>query len=231
MNIGDIVKSTVAYHDLLNPRAWEGNGLRSEVRAKLLQTARRFVNYLEIPNFEVLDVVLTGSMANYNYTRFSDYDLHVITRYSDLECDDLAEVFYRAKKQIWNDEHDIVIYGNEVELYVEDVGQPPVSGGVYSILDGKWIKQPNYEPPNVNDREVQIKARDLVKQIESAIGDGDPAELERLKTKIRHMRRAGLDTAGEFSVENLAFKVLRNLGYMDKLNTAYIQQQDQELSI
>lgn len=231
MKVMDLVKATVAYNDTLNPEAWQGKNLRPEVSEKLLLAAHNFVKYLEIPNFSLLDIVLTGSMANYNYTQFSDYDLHVVTRYSDLECDDLAEAFYRAKKQIWNDEHNIRIRGNDVELYVEDVDQPPVSGGVYSILEDRWIRRPRYEPPNVNDREVQAKAQDLIQQITRATESGDTADIARLKAKIRNMRRAALDTAGEFSVENLAFKVLRNMGYMDRLNTAYIQQQDQELSI
>jgi hypothetical protein len=45
------------------------------------------------------------------------------------------------------------------------------------------------------------------------------------------MRRAGLDSGGEFSVENLAFKVLRNMKYLDKLSKAYHQQQDDQLSL
>jgi hypothetical protein len=231
MKVMDLVKATVAYNNKLNPEAWAGKNLRPEVSKKLLLAAHNFIDYLQIPNFTLLDIVLTGSMANYNYTQFSDYDLHVVTRYSDLECDDLAEAFYRAKKQTWNDEHNIRIRGNDVELYVEDVDQPPVSGGVYSILEDRWIKSPNYEPPNVNDREVQVKAQDLIKQITAAIDSNDTADIARLKVKIRNMRRAALDTAGEFSVENLAFKVLRNMGYMERLNTAYVQQQDQELSI
>jgi hypothetical protein len=61
--------------------------------------------------------------------------VHVVTRYQDLECNDLAEAFYRAKKEIWNSNHDIVVHGHDVELYVEDAEQPPVSEGIYSLLD------------------------------------------------------------------------------------------------
>jgi hypothetical protein len=45
------------------------------------------------------------------------------------------------------------------------------------------------------------------------------------------MRRTGLDTTGEFGVENLTFKVLRNIGYLDKLDQEYRRQQDQDISI
>ena len=227
----DLVRSNVAYHKELNPKAWEGGRLRPEVRARLLKIATIFINYLDIPGFDALDIVLTGSIANYNYTRFSDFDLHVVTRYSDLQCDDIAAAFYRAKKEIWNNQHDIMIRGHEVELYVEDVEEPPVSGGIYSIVNDRWIKRPSYDPPRIDDRAVNNKANDLMQRIDRAVGSNDAADIDRLRTKIRNMRRSGLDTAGEFGVENLAFKIVRNLGYLDKLSTAYTQQQDRDLSL
>ena len=231
MKSSDLVKSNVAYHNELNPKAWEGGHLRPEVRDRLLQIAMIFIDYLDISNFDALDIVLTGSIANYNYTKFSDFDLHVVTRYSDLRCDDIAAAFYRAKKEIWNNQHDIMIRGHEVELYVEDVEEPPVSGGIYSVVNDRWIKKPSYNPPKINDRAVNAKANDLIQRITQAIDSNDVKDIERLRTKIRNMRRSGLDSAGEFGVENLAFKIVRNLGYLDKLSTAYTQQQDRDLSL
>ena len=54
----------------------------------------------------------------------------------------------------------------------------------------------------------------LVKQerYEEAYGDAD-----RLATKLRNFRRAGLEALGEFSVENIAFKALRNSEEIAKL--------------
>jgi hypothetical protein len=232
MRAGDFVSDNVAYNEQLSPVAWAGDQLRLPVRVALLKAAKFFTDYLDIPNFRVIDVVLTGSMTNYNYTRYSDFDLHVVTRYSDLECDDLAEAFYRAKKSIWNDNHDITIGGHDVELYVEDVEQPPVSSGMYSLLQDQWIKKPDYSPPTVDDRAVNLKVADLVKQIDVAVDRADdPEDIRRVTDKLRKMRRAGLDTTGEFGVENLTFKVLRNLGYLDKLDQEYRKQQDRDISI
>jgi predicted nucleotidyltransferase len=232
MRAKDFVTNNVAYHESLNPAAWSGNEMRPEVRYKLLEIAKVFVGYLEIPNFRVLDIVLTGSMANYNWTKFSDFDIHVVTEYGDLNADDIAEAFYRAKKQLWNDAHDIVIRGHEAELYVEDVNEPPVSAGVYSILEGKWLKEPDYSVPTINDGSINRKVKDLIKQIDKTISTADdPIDIKRVTDKIRKMRRAGLDSGGEFSTENLAFKVLRNLGYIDRLSRAYHQQQDADLSL
>jgi hypothetical protein len=230
MKAQEFVQTNVAYHNELNPVAWQGTNLKLEVRYKLLSAAKVFIDYLEVPGFQVLDVVLTGSMANYNYTKFSDFDVHVVTKYADLQCDNLAKAFYTAKKQIWNDAHNISIKGHEVELYVEDIEEPPVSGGVFGLLDNKWLTKPSYNPPQINNSAVNAKVRDLITQIQYAI-QGDSTDIKHVMDKIKHMRRAGLDKNGEFSVENLAFKILRNEGYIEKLYNAFTQRQDSELSL
>lgn len=232
MRARDFVKRNIAYHRELNPVAWDHGRLRPEVRQHLLKIANVFEQYLEIPNFKVHDIVLTGSLANYNYTPYSDFDLHVVTDYRDLECDDVAEALYRAKKEIWNNQHDITIRGHEVELYIENIAEPAVSAGMYSLLQDSWIRRPDYNPPDINDSAVNAKVADLIQQITTAIETADdPADLKRIKDKLRRMRRSGLDTQGEFGVENLAFKILRNQGYLDRLNQAYLDQQDSELSL
>ena len=232
MRAQDFITATVQYHDTLSPVAWHNETLRTEVRDKLIEIAQIFVSYLEIPNFEILDIVLAGSMTNYNWTEFSDFDLHVVTRYSDLQCDDLAEAFYRAKKTIWNNEHDINIGEHEVELYVEDVENAPVSGGIYSIFKNEWLEKPAYEKPSVDSNSVTSKVHDLTVQIDKAIEDSNnPEDLKRITDKLRKMRRNGLDTHGEFGVENLTFKVLRNMGYIERLYDAYLHKQDQQLSM
>jgi hypothetical protein len=231
MRARDFVKPNIAYHSELNPIAWHHGRLRPEVQERLLRIAKIFEHYLEIPGFQVHDVVLTGSMANYNYTQYSDFDLHVITDYRDLQCDDLAEAFYQAKKKIWNDAHDITIHGHEVELYVEDTASAPVSGGIYSVSDDQWVKEPNYDPPKINNTAVNAKVRDLVKRITAVIKERDAGAMKQLMTKLRKMRRSGLDREGEFGVENLTFKILRNQGYIDRLHQAEIDQLDAELSL
>jgi len=228
----NFVQGNVAYNSKLAPEAWQDAQLRPEVRYKLLRAAKFFIDQLEIPDFRVHDVVLTGSMANYNYTKYSDFDVHVVTRYSDLECDDLAEAFYQAKKKIWNDNHDIIVRGHEVELYVEDIDQPPVAAGIYSLLNGNWIKQPEFRRPGIDDRAVNLKVEDLITQINKTLEHADdPEDITRLFGKLRKMRQSGLDAGGEYSVENLSYKILRNLGYLDRMTQARQDQQDRDLSL
>lgn len=226
------VRSNLNYNHQLSSKAWSKNRLLPEVRYKLLNAAKFFIDSLNVPGFRVLDVVLTGSMANYNYTRFSDFDVHVVTDYNDLECDDRAEEFYRAKKTVWNNIHDIIVRGHEVEMYVEDINQPPVSGGVYSLIDDKWLHVPSYDPPKINDRAVNLKVEDIIHHIEAVIRSADdPEDIRRVVDKLRRMRRSGLDAGGEFSVENLTFKIIRNLGYIDRLEREYNNQIDTNLGL
>lgn len=225
-------QTNLDYNNQLSPKAWQKNRLRPEVRYKLLNAAKYFIQSLNVPGFRLIDVVLTGSMANYNYTRFSDFDVHVITNYQDLACDDVAEELYRAKKSLWNERHDIIVRGHEVEMYVEDQNQPPVSAGIYSLLDDRWLKIPSYNPPKINDAALNSKVQDLIKLIEKTIHTADDAgDIERLSNKLRKMRQAGLDANGEYSIENLAYKVLRNLGYLDQLYTVFNRELDQDLGL
>lgn len=228
----DVVDDTVQYNDTLEPLVWDGNKLKPEVRNRLLIIAQKFIDSLNIEDFDAKDIVLTGSMANYNYTKFSDFDLHVITDYDALECAKLAEEFYQSKKRIWNRDYDIQINGHDVELYVEDDDDPPISGGVYSILDDRWIKEPSYDNPDLDVRAVRAKTREYIRKIQDALNGHLDAEGTRaLVKKLRDMRTAGLEQAGEFSVENLAYKTLRNAGILDKLSELQKHQINTDLSL
>lgn len=230
MRSRDLTKGNIAYHNELNPAVWDGDELRVDIRYKLLEIAKRFIEYLEVPGFKLVDVILRGSLVNYNYTAYSDFDLHIVTDFSTLDCD-ITEAFYLAKKRIWNDEHDIIIRGHEVELYVEDVDAKNISAGTYSVLDNRWLSIPKYQQPDVDDRAVNAKARDLMAQITRAIKSGSIEDITRLQDKIKAMRQAGLDRAGEFSTENLAFKIIRNKGYLNRLYKNKNNKFDQELSL
>ena len=232
MNAQDLVAQTTRYNDTLNPVAWEGTSLRPEVRAHLLKVARQFVEYLEIPGFQVLDIVLTGSNANYNWNRFSDFDLHVVTDYDSLQCPDIAENFYNAKKKIWNDAHDIMIQDHEIELYIEDDDNPPHSGGMYSLMNDEWIKEPQHDEPEIDGRAIQLKVKSMLNLIRKSMEHAESAnDLKMVLVKLRDMRKSGLESGGEFGVENLTFKTLRNMGAIDMIAKAALRLQDRDLTL
>ena len=64
MRINDFTKDNIAYHDQLNSHLWENNTLKLSVRVKLLEIAKRFIDYLEVPDFKLVDIVFRGSLVN-----------------------------------------------------------------------------------------------------------------------------------------------------------------------
>lgn len=213
------IEKNIQYHDQLYPRVWFKKQMRPSVRYHLLQVAKKFIKSLDVENLPLRDVQLTGSLASYNYTAYSDFDLHIVVDRSKMGCDpDIAEEMFQAKKAVWNKTYPVTIYNHDVEVYVEDSSNPPVSNGTYSVIDGRWLSLPKKESPNINHSAVLAKSRDLMKRIDDAVQGGDTETAVELKEKISNMRKSSIADEGLYGTENLAFKVLRNQGYLDRLS-------------
>lgn len=219
----------VVYHDTLNPKLWENNQLITEVRYKLMAIAMHFAKFLNVPELNLRDVTISGSNAAYGYADSSDLDLHLVV---DMPHDhpELAEL-YSAKKNEYNFTHDITVKGIDVELYVQDVQQPHRSAGIYSLLRDTWISKPKYEPPTIRDQDVMSKARNYSARINAAMRSNDLNKCKQTMAEIRKLRQAGLEKGGEYSVENLAFKLLRARGKIDKFRRHINKLQSAELSL
>jgi len=224
-------KLTFEYHDKLNPEIWEHGKLRPEVKEKLLEVAEAFLEFIEI-DVDVEDILFTGSLANYNYTPYSDIDLHILTDYNDYDVDtNLLKDYFKAKKTVWNSSHTIKIKGYDVEAYVQDKNEKHYATGIYSIKNDSWLVAPSKVKP-INKEEVAAKVAAMRATIEHALSnDCDLECAETAKEKILKTRAAGLERAGEFSVENLAFKELRRAGDIDRLIKGVLAKKDSELSL
>jgi predicted nucleotidyltransferase len=225
--------------DTLSPQIFEdGEGgitMRPEIRKKLLQISDEFIETFGV-EFFIHDIVLTGSIANYNWSNFSDIDLHIMINFKESKYNsDLVKEFFDAKKNVWNEKHEIVIKGYDVELYVQDVDEPHVSSGVYSILHNKWEIEPKQEKANIDDNKILGKAEYYAKKIDSIVNSGENENIlpsiEKLRAKIKEFRQCGLETGGEYSYENLVFKLLRRNGYIEKLLKLKTSITDKKLSI
>ena len=220
-------KTTLEYHGQLNPKIWNKEKLNPEVRKHLLEIAAAWQKFANIPTNAVKDILFTGGNANYNYTSFSDIDVHLLVNKKEVaDCEkQILDDYLKDKKTLWAVNHDIKIYGYNVELYAQDIDEPTSSNqGVFSLKQNKWIKKPEKVSLDLNDKFLLKKIKNMKEMIDYLISTkcDDMDELENLKKKLRDMRAAGIQKYGEFSVENLAFKELRNLGYLDKL-TDYIK--------
>jgi hypothetical protein len=233
--LNEAIDTKLEYHKELNPELWNGYELKPDVKEALGKIANKFAEFVDVKQLRIIDYVITGSNCAFNYTSQSDIDLHIEMDTSNLGDCPLVDPFLTAKKALWNSGHDITIKGYNVELYAEDVRDEEklVATGVYSLLHDKWIKKPKYKEITYNDAAVQAKVEDLMNQIDDLIKNQstDEKEIHNLREHIKKMRRAGLEKGGEFDVSNLAFKVLRNYGYLDKLSELKRNKQDIELSL
>ena len=229
MRARDIIKLTT-FHDELNPELWQENNLKREVEYKLLQIAKEFIEFIDIPDLKLEDITISGSNCSYNYNDQSDIDLHLIVD-SDQPCWEPLNALFMAKKSLFNDQHDIKIRGNAVEVYVQDAKQPHISNGIYSVIRDKWIKQPKKITDTPDKTNALHKYQFLKHEIEQAIASDDPTAIVKTQARIKDMRKAGLAKNGEFGAENLAFKMLRNDGSLEDLYNAATVAQDKRLSL
>jgi hypothetical protein len=223
----------------LNQNIWEGSDrLRPDVREALLDIAQQFIDEAELED-EMKDITFTGSMANYNWSKFSDIDMHLLVDFSEISDNlSLVRKFFDAVRSNWNKLHDITVKDHEVEIYVQHDTEPHVSTGVYSILNNEWIVKPRRIEPHIDRPTALKKARSLQREIDKVYSlyqhDLHAQALDAayiLKEKIKRMRRAGLQRTGLFAPENLAFKMLRRSGHIEKLFDAYTGAYDASLSL
>jgi predicted nucleotidyltransferase len=208
--------------------------MRDEIKKRLLEVSNDFIESLGV-EFFIHDIVLTGSLANYNWSQYSDVDLHILIDFEESKYEmDILKEFFDAKKNVWNEKHDIIIKGYDVEVYVQDVNEEHISSGVYSILHNKWVLEPKKDKPNIDDRKILEKGEEFGKKIDRLIQtpkDITIDQLEDLRKKIKEFRQSGLESGGEYSYENLTFKLLRRNGYIQKLLRLKTQLTDKKLSI
>ena len=219
--------------DELNPKVWNKDSeLDSEVREQLLQIAKDFYENIEMPA-DVVDIAFCGSLCNYNWSeKYSDFDLHVIIDFKDI--DDNLELVEKAcdyAKKVWNAQHDIKIKGYEVEIAIQDGDDLNKAiadgrmGGVFSLLNNKWIKRPERVDFEPDEKLISEKAKTIMMTVDDIEEESEEDKYEafaekisKVWKKIKNYRQSGLESeSGEYSVGNLVFKLLRRNGYIEKI--------------
>lgn len=238
INPDEVDITTLKFNDELNPLLFDKNSkLKEEVRTQLLKIAIEFIKSCKIEEYKYNNIVLVGSMANYTYTPQSDIDIHIIIDFSQFKADEefLGE-YFDAKKDLWSTNHDIKINGHPVECYIQNFEEPYTSIGVYSLMKDDWIREPLKKIVTVDEANIQLKAAafmNAIDKLEERFKNGDDisTDLTKIKNKIKNMRKNGLYKEGEYSTENLVFKVLRNNGYLQKVINLKNNNIDQNLSL
>jgi len=223
----------------LEPHIWEGDELNEAIARRLQKIAQDFIDNLPV-EVDIEDIRLTGSLANYNWSRYSDIDLHVIVNFEELD-DNRAMIksFFDNARMRWNMKHRIRMKGYDVEIYVEDSREQHLSSGIYSILKNEWVKKPSRYESTIDFSAARKKAENIEFQanminnlITARKFKAAMKSVIRLKQKIKNMRAAGLESRKqEFSIENIAFKILRRNGTLDMLEDLKNKIYDTMLSV
>jgi len=212
----------IQYHKSLNSNIWLNNHLKSNIRKNLLNLAKFYLKSLDLDsNVKLNDIIFTGSLANYNYTDNSDIDLHIVIDYKDISDDtDFVMNYFLQKRAAWETSNDVKINNYPVEIYVQDVNEQTVGkSAMYSILNNKWVKKPKYKLPDVDRHLITQKVNEYLDIFNKISMMGDSIKkidvYNKVLKKIKKERGEATQTEGEFSVNNLVFKVLRNKKVFD----------------
>jgi hypothetical protein len=212
-------RHTYSYHKKLNPKIWDvkTHDLDIQIRVKLLKEVLLFYKFLGVNDLKIQDIIITGSNAGYNYTAKSDLDLHIIVDFSNYRDADILKNLCDTKRFLWSYYYSIKIHGVPTEIYVQDASEGVDSNGIYSLLYGKWLKFPSDKNPNYNDADISQKTKNIKKDLDEVISSPTIEHIDFLLKKIHDFRTVGLDNGGEYSTDNVVYKNIRSLGYIDKL--------------
>jgi len=212
--------------DELNPKIWDNFKIDDEVREDLLKIAEDFYASTDL-EADVEDIILTGSLANYNWSeKYSDYDLHILIDFTDVnDVVELVKKYVDSAKSVWNKEHDMKIKGYEVEVYIQDISEPHKSTGVFSLLNNKWNVKPvefDFEPDEdmiaEKGKSVMMMVDELEEQVDEDKYDAFIEKVKKVWEKVKNYRKSGLESeGGELSMGNLVFKFLRRNNYITKI--------------
>lgn len=227
--------------DGLNQEIWPTDKeLNPEVTKNLTQIAEDFIKDLDLPKeVKVSDIIFTGSLANFNWSKYSDIDLHIVLDFDQFEAEPkILEDYFYGQKAIWNEEHNIKVFNYPVEIYVQDENAELQATAVYSVMNNKWLKKPKREAFELDKNAIKDKADKFIYQLRNIRQDYNDKSyksvvdrVKKLKDKIYAMRKAGLEKGGEFSSENLVFKVLRRISFMDQLDSYKAKAYDHLMSV
>jgi hypothetical protein len=239
-NLNKVI-SSFKLQKTLQPDIWEKTGKMSpKVRKNLLEISYQFIDSFGL-DVIIEDIIVIGSITNYNWSEYSDIDLNILIDYKQFskKLKDLYVKFFDLKKITFNQKRNIKMYGFDVEVFVEDSGDiQGISGGVYSIMNDEWIKKPSKESTKVTNEEIIKNSKkwmrlidNLFKHIEGEDIDTIRNSVKVLKDKIKKYRASGLNKGGELGLENLVYKMLKRNGYIDKLYDLPTKIIDKKLSL
>lgn len=234
-----IVDELMVIHEQLHPLFWSDEQLNPQVRESVLKWAQKQFKQLKrvIPGIQLVDVQFIGSMANYNYTSYSDLDFHLIVDLSKITYPKkLANFHLILLNQLWTKDYEKINlhfyhYPVQILAFTEQTEYRQEDTPIYSLLSNSWLNKPKHSKLTFSKETLieavknqHMKFLHLSKTYEnqpnksncSAIGNFYYA-LKKLRVDALHV-----NPEGQYSLENIQFKALRNLGDIEQMNLQYL---------
>ena len=232
------ILETLRVNTKLYPPLWINDHIKPEAQAQLMRIAHWVLEDLSIPEAQMVDATISGSIANFNYSSFSDLDLHIFVNIDTVPNPEMVEAYMRTYSSVWNDEHDISLFGLPVNIFVKNARGEEHSAGIYSVLHGKWIRKPVPTKLTVTREDVLALALPFADKIRAAVEryeekpEGAPcSSYSALRHELRKFRKHHLEKDGELGAGNLAYKVLRRATFITSLEKTIVRCVDGTYSI
>lgn len=222
------------FNQQLMPILWDGDSLKSGIKDHVLHVVDQFIDEAGLDTLDLLDVVITGSSAGFNWTYQSDIDVHIVFDHEAAKVtvhDNIGDVI-DSKVQMWNEKHNITFGGHKIELYLQDPEEEFHGSGIYSLFHNKWLSKASNQPPIIDEQDFKDNFNKYKQQVLDSIHSGELKQIQKTWDAIKEYRQSGLRTqAEEFSVPNLVFKELRREGLIDRLSKHRLELTDRQLTI
>ena len=212
--------SIIKFNDTLHPKFFnEDKLIKENVRKLLINIVNYFLKSIE--EYIIIDTVtITGSIVNYNYNKYSDIDLHFIIDKNDYNKENFELIIdnFNTKAKVWNYEHEnIIMFDHNIEIYIQEKSEKHTSTGVYDLLKNNWINKPEKQYKDIDIEYLKSKFNKMIQKVDYVISQNNPEKIEKFIDNVKQYRKSGLESEGEYSYENIIYKMLKHFGYISKL--------------
>jgi hypothetical protein len=214
------VKDAMQDHAELNATYWKGDKMDPDVRAKLTKMGQDYFDDLQkkLPNIKLQDILFSGSLANYNYTKSSDIDVHVVVDTSKVSCDKrVVSGYIMLMNKYEHETANLSVFDTPLQISLSTSAKE--TGGAYSLLNATWLNKPVHPKPTYTKRELteqvetyHLKITELQEAYTKNPATFDCERAKALSYQLGNGRTAGLKRDGYSSIENNLYRILRSVG-------------------
>lgn len=218
------VDAVTTFPTALDPRLWNGEELKPEIREKTMKIVDRIVATSGIPGLVVDSVELFGSNASYEYDDASDFGVHVFTHSAEMPPAELGGLLKLLNDDVERRQEGRITFNGvpvEVTFHGErgDTYRPESGIGQYSLSQSRWIERPVQQPDRFDRDRMAADMKTYIGKY-NALASGysqDPKAFDcsrfgALDDELGAYRNSGFANGfGSRSTPNLAYRALRRI--------------------